>query len=217
LYTVSYISYLGQLWTNWEAIVEFSSIMSASVLGAVVVLALVAAVFLVRSWPGRAALSPEERVEMASTPMPPLQRRASWSLLIGAVTLGVITAILMSEGAAAYWENDKLRMTVVLIFIGGLAAYVSVLLVPILVGRREGGLDERDRAILGRAPNIQSGIMLVALAAWLTALPEMFHDEGAVPIVYLYLMFGSIVIATIIGQSLGILLGYWMENRHGQG
>jgi len=199
-----------------EVVVGFGSMLSVSVLAAVIGLAVVATVFLLRSLPSRAEVSPEERAELARTPMAPLQKRAWWSLLIGAVTLGVITAILMSKGAAAYWEDDNLRMTVVLIFIAGLGAYVSVLLVPLLMGKGEGGLDERDQAILSRAPNVQSGIMFVALAAWLTALPKMFHEEGAVPVVYLYLMFGSIVIATIIGQALGILLGYWMESRHGQ-
>ena len=199
-----------------EGVVELSSMLSVPVLVAVVVLAVVGTVFLVRSWPSRAEVSPEEREEMASTPMAPLQKRAWWSLLIGAVTLGVISAILISEGAAAYWEDDNLRLTVVAIFLGGLVAYVSVLLIPLHKGRTEGGLDERDRAILSRAPHVQSGIMLVTLAAWLVALPKMFHEEGAVPVVYLYLMFGSVVIVTIIGQSLGILLGYWMESRHGQ-
>jgi membrane protein DedA with SNARE-associated domain len=35
--------------------------------------------------------------------------------------------------------------------------------------------------------------------------------------VYLYLMFGSIVMISFIGQAAGILLGYWFGERFGQG
>ena len=152
---------------------------------------------------------------MARAPMPALQKRAWWGLAIGGVTLAAITAILTAKGAAAYWENDDLRLFVVAIFLGGLFAYVAVVLLALVKEERDGSLDERDQAILRRASTAQSAAILLALAAWLTALPKMFHSEGAVPVVYLYLMFGSVVLVHMIGQSVGILLGYWFAARHG--
>ena len=153
---------------------------------------------------------------MAHAPMPPLEKRAWWSLVIGVAMFVTITAILVVQGAAVYWENDNLRTLVLTIFLGGLIGYVGVL-ASSLPKEREGRVDERDRLILSRAPKVQSALVLIALAAWLVALTRMFHDEGAVPVVYLYLMFGCIIIITIIGQALGILFGYWMVARYGEG
>ena len=194
---------------------EFLSNLVVPLLVAVVLIGVVGAVLVTRAWPRAAQLSPEERDEMARAPMPALQKRAWWGLAIGGVTLAAITAILTTKGAAAYWENDDLRLFVVAIFLGGLFAYVAVVLLALVKEERDGSLDERDQAILRRASTAQSAAILLALAAWLTALPKMFHSEGAVPVVYLYLMFGSVVLVHMIGQSVGILLGYWFAARHG--
>jgi hypothetical protein len=71
--------------------------------------------------------------------------------------------------------------------------------------QRSARFDERDRQVLAQAGTYQIGFVLVSLA------------EGAVPMVYLYLMFGSIVMISFIGQAAGILLGYWLGERFGQG
>jgi len=194
---------------------EFLSGWFVPLLATVIVFGVVGAVLIVRAWPQAAQLSPEEREEMARAPMPALQKRAWWGLAIGGVTFMAITAILTTKGAAAYWENDDLRLFVVAIFLGGLFAYVAVVLLALVKEERDGSLDERDQAILRRAATAQSAAIIIALAAWLTALPKMFHSEGAVPVVYLYLMFGSVVLVHMIGQSVGILLGYWFAARHG--
>jgi hypothetical protein len=194
---------MGTLWT-------------IPLLGTVVALAIVGLALLIRSWPRHGELSSEERAEMAQAPMPPLQRRGWWGLLIGGLTFGVITTILSTQGAVAYWNDDGLRLVVVGIFIGGLLAHVLVTGLPAL-SRGGAALDERDRAILARAPMAQTTVVLLALAAWLITLGERFHDEGAVPMVYLYLIFGSVVLLIFIGQSLGILMGYWLGAGDGQG
>jgi len=186
------------------------------VLFAVVAIGAVAVVMLVRSWPKRDELSVEERAEMAATPMPPLQKRAWWGLLVAGATLATISIILMNRGAVAYWENDALRLTVTGIFVGGLFAYVGTLAIPLLKGRPQ-RLDERDRIVLSRAGTVQSGLMLIALAAWLIALTERFREPGAVPVVYLYWIFGSLILVNLIGQSLGILFGYWIGSANGEG
>jgi hypothetical protein len=182
---------------------------------AIVGLGVVAVALLVRSLPQRVKLSPEERAEMAATPMPPLQKRAWWGLLVTAGTLAVITAILMNRGAAAYWDNDNLRLTVVGIFVAGLFVYVGTLLLPLIKGDMR-QLDERDRIVLSKAGTVQSAVVLLALAAWLITLTERFREQGAIPVVYLYLIFGSVVLVNLLGQSLGILVGYWMGSSHGE-
>ncbi len=182
----------------------------------VVALGAVAVALLVRSWPKRDELSAEERAEMAATPMPALQKRAWWGLAVTLATLAIITVILMNQGAAAYWEDDSLRLTVVGIFMAGLFGYVVTLLAPLIRGNRH-KLDERDRMVLSRAGAVQSGLVLIALAGWLITLTERFREQGAIPVVYLYLLFGSIVLINLIGQSLGILLGYLIGSANGEG
>jgi hypothetical protein len=91
-----------------------------------------------------------------------------------------------------------------------------VVLVALAKDEHDNRLDERDQVILRRAGTTQVTLMILTLAAWLVALPKMFHKQGAVPVVYLYLMFGSVILVTLLGQSLGILIGYWIGGRFGQ-
>jgi hypothetical protein len=190
---------------------------SLVLLGTVVALAIVAGVLLVRTMPRRGEVSREERNELATAPMPALQKRAVWGLLVSVATLAITTGIVSRYGAAEYWDNDSLRLTVMAIFIGGLFAYVLILLIAVAKQKSEGSLDERDRLILSQASGAQSAMVLLTLVAWVIYLAEKFRDAGAVPVVYLYLIFGCVVIVNIIGQAVGILLGYWRLARYGQG
>ena len=97
-------------------------------LGTVVALAIVAGVLFARMMPRRGEVSREERDELATAPMPALQKRALWGLLVSVVTLAITTGIVSRYGAAEYWDNDSLRLTVMAIFIGGMFAYVAILL-----------------------------------------------------------------------------------------
>lgn len=194
---------------------EFSSFL-VPILGIVLVGLAVTVVFLLRSRP-RGTLSREERSELAKAPMPRLQKRAWWGLAVSGLTFVTVASILFSQGAAAYWDNDDLRLLVLGIFLGGLFAYVAVVMVAMAKDERDNRLDERDQLILRRAATTQVTMMLLTLAAWLTVLPKMFHEQGAIPTVYLYLMFGSVILVTMLGQSLGILIGYWIGGRFGQG
>lgn len=195
----------------------FSTIWFIPVLLSLLGLGAVAGYLLVRAWPRGVAQTPEERAEMASAPMPSLQKRAWWSLLIGVVTAGTIAFLLATNGAVEYWENDGFRLTVTGIFIGGLMLYTVVLLSSVVIGKRDGTIDERDRQILSHSPNAQSAAALLTLAAWLISLTEKFREQGAVPVVYLYWIFGSIILVNIIAQAIGILLGYWIVGRRAEG
>jgi len=183
------------------------------VLVAVVGLGVVAVVLLVRARKWSPAMTPEERRELAATPMAPLQKGAWIGLLVSAGTLAILAAIVASRGAMTYWEDDNLRLLVLAIYISGLAAYAAAQALPFTRGRA----DERDRAILARSGMAKSAGLVLAAAAWVIVLAQKFHDQGAVPVVYLYLMFGSLLLVDMIAQSIGILLGYWIGVGHGEG
>jgi hypothetical protein len=90
------------------------------------------------------------------------------------------------------------------LWIGGLVVYL-ILFETIL--RRPGYVDERDKLILDKAPRFQWLAVIFSLVAWVIALSESYHDEG-VPVVFLYLIFMSVLIVSMIGQAIGILIGY---------
>jgi len=187
------------------------------VLGGVLALGAIAVYSAYCVWVRRARLTAEQRREVAATPMPKLQKRALWSLLLGLITLGVISAILTTYGAAEYWDNDDLRLTVVAIFLAGMVTHVGLLTAMVSpLWSEESELDERDRQVLAQAPAVQTGLVLVTLAVWNISLIKRFHDQGAVPMVYLYLIFGTVVLVSLIGHSAGIVVGYWMGSRFGE-
>ena len=125
--------------------------------------------------------------------------------------------ILVDKGAAEYWEHDDLRMLVVAIFLGGIIAHPLASYLFQLRAELSGSVDEREAAIQSRAPTIQPPAILLTLAAWLLTLVRRYHDEGAVPMVYLYLIFGSVILVMMITKSLGVLLGHWYGQRYGKG
>lgn len=184
--------------------------------GAVLLIGVMAIVLLARTWPSGRPMSAEERAEMASAPMSPSQKGAWCGLLVGVVTLATTSAIICANGAAEYWENDDLRLLAVMIFIVGIAAHAVVSNIFNIQAIWSKGEDEREGAIVSRSSIVQPPAILITLALWLINLTERFHDQGAVPVVYLYLMFGSIILVMMISQSVGVLLGHWIGGRRGQ-
>ena len=96
---------------------------------------------------------------------------------------------------------------------GLLLASMVVLVAPTLLvgtwaGREDGRLDERDRAILARAPAGQAAAMLVVLAVWMIALTESFRGEPGIPGVFLNLIFWSCLLVSLLASNVGILIGY---------
>jgi hypothetical protein len=69
-------------------------------------------------------------------------------------------------------------------------------------------LDERDEAILARAPRAQSVAVLLTLAVWVIGLTEQFRGAGGVPVFYLYLLFWSCLLVNLLALPVGILAGY---------
>lgn len=72
---------------------------------------------------------------------------------------------------------------------------IMVLAVLVVFGRRRSNLEE-------------------AIGAEIDADTEQYHDQGAVPVVFMSLMAMSCVLVNVLAGSAGILLGYWREGRH---
>ena len=190
---------------------------SAMILVIVVLLAAVPLYALFRIWRGRPRLTDQERTEAAALPLTLLQRNAWLGVAVGVAAIGTIAALINTYGVAEYWNNDSFRLVIMALFISALVVCAVLLTASTAARRKSSRFDERDRQVLSQAGNYQIGFVLVSLAIWLVTLAERFHAEGAVPMVYLYLMFGSIVMISFIGQAAGILLGYWLGERFGQG
>jgi len=149
-------------------------------------------------------LAPEERGARA-----PLQRLAAWAVGIGLLLIAGAAALVLHYGAAAFDADDAVRHLVTGVLLLGLVLFTVFLMrVRTWLKREDGVLDERDRGILARAPSVQPGAMLITLAAWMIALQETFRAEGGVPVVYLQLMFWSLVAVDLVALPLGILIGY---------
>lgn len=143
-------------------------------------------------------------------PATPLQRLAGWGLILGFLPTVAAGWMVLHYGAQTIYDDDGLRTVFTLLLLVVVAVFLGVTVrLKTWVSRTDSALDERDRAILGRAPVLQSPAMLVVLAAWLIALIERFHAAGAVPLFYLYLIFWSCWAASLLAYPLGILVGYW--------
>ena len=165
---------------------------------AIIVLGAIAVLAAVRLWPKGNPLSAAERSELGAGPKPVLQKHA----------------IVASVGAQTYYDDDTIRLSVVAIFIGGMLAYALVVPVSLLGMRSKGTLDELDRKVLAQAPSFQSAAMLITYAAWSIYLTETFRGEGGIPPVYLFLVFGNLVLVNLLAHAGGILAGYWISTRH---
>jgi len=181
---------------------------------AIITLGAIAAVAAFKLWPKGAPLTAEERAELSAGPRPLLQKRALLGFIIILATLGAAFVMVSNVGAEIYFNDDTIRLTVVAIFIAGLLAYTLVVPVSLLGMKSKGTLDELDEKVLAKAPSFQSAAMLIAYAAWAIYLTEAFHAAGDVPLVYLYLIFGTMVLANLLGHAGGILAGYWMSTCH---
>jgi hypothetical protein len=141
-------------------------------------------------------------------PTTPLQRLARRGLVAGAVLAMGAGGLFMAYGPERLDREDgpRLLFTALLLAIAVVFLAVTVQL-KAWSGRSDGTLDERDRAILDRAPAWQARAMLVTLAIWMIGLAEHFHGAG-VPVFYLYLIFWSVWVVDLLALPVGILVGY---------
>jgi hypothetical protein len=187
-----------------------SVLWSSVVLISVLLLGAVALRLVARRVRARRVVSAELRQELAELPMSPLQRRAWVALVLVAVSFLACFAIVSgSGGAAVYWDDDAVRLTVTGIFIATLVLHAVILYLPVQQARSGQRFDERDRRILENSPAFQSAAMLLAMVAWDIYLVESSRPERTISTVYLYLMFGTMIFAQLAATDLGILFGYW--------
>jgi hypothetical protein len=142
--------------------------------------------------------------------MTPQQKRAWYGLAIGIVWTLAIVAVFVVKGATAFDEESGMRAMVYGLFIAGVLAYVAMLYITGWRMRREGVImDERDRLILRKVPVYQMFAVLFTLAGWAIALNEVYREEGQIPVVFVWIMFYSAIIANMVFASAGTLIAYW--------
>lgn len=145
--------------------------------------------------------------------MAPLQKRALYSLVIGLILTLSLAAVLVFQGDVTGFDtNPNLRLIIYAVLIGVPLIYLTLVDLTL---RKPKQVDERDRLIVERSGRTQWLAVIFSLVAWTIALTEIYRDEGQVPVVFLNLIFMSILIISTLAQSLGILLGYWRMSRNG--
>ncbi len=175
----------------------------------ILALALVPAAAAVATLHSRSIAPPLVMPPGETFPTTSLQRLARWSLALGLVPMAVAGALVASFGPTAYSDDDVVRLAVT----GLVLASVLALAAPTLLGgvwarRDDDTLDERDRAILARAPAGQAAAVLVLLAIWMIALTETFRGEPGIPPAFLSLVFWSCLLVGLLASNVSILLSY---------
>jgi len=139
--------------------------------------------------------------------MAPLQKRALYSLGIGVVlAIALIMVFILKGDVTTFTEDLGFRLIVYALWVGVPLVYLIV--VNFTLGKPE-QIDERDRLIMGRAPQVQLLAVIFSLVAWVIVLTESYWGQGQVPVIYLTLIMISTLIISTIAQSAGILIGYW--------
>ena len=142
--------------------------------------------------------------------MAPLQKSALVSLAIGLVLTAVLVLLFVAWGGIeSFSENTNTRMMLSALFVVTVVA-VGVFGTPLKARRGpDSEVDERDLAILRRAPQVQLVAVMLTLAGWTIGLTEYYWEQGLIPIHWSYLMMWSALIAITLARSLGVLIGYW--------
>ena len=143
--------------------------------------------------------------------MAPLQKRAWYGLALGVVfALAIVAVFIIKGGVTAYSEDQGMRLIVAILFVGFLALYGIVLFATRPKrGRVKVIMDERDAAVVRRALYVQLLAVILSLVVWAVALTEIYWDQGHIPVIFPYLIFGSALIVNTLAQASGILIGYW--------
>lgn len=137
-------------------------------------------------------------------------QRLAWQSLVPIFLLTLAAAAVVAHhGVSVAWENDAVRRSAMGFLIAALAVFTYYISrVRIWIIRDDGTLDERDRAILASAPAGQAPAMMVTLAAWMIGLIETYHASHLVPSVFLYLIFWSLLMVSVLADLAGVVIGY---------
>jgi nitric oxide reductase large subunit len=123
----------------------------------------------------------------------------------------VSSAIVIAlRGVTTFDEDELVRLVTAGIWVGGGVLYLIVLQLTTVRRRGRGVvIDERGRMIMGRAVKWQLLGVIFGLVVWGITLTEVYWNQGAVPIVFINLIVMSSLGMMLLGQALGILVGYW--------
>ena len=144
--------------------------------------------------------------------MAPLQKRALYGIAFGVIwIIAILLVFLLKGGINTFDQDTQFRGIIYGLWIGGLVLYL-ILFETIL--RKPNQVDERDKLIMDLSPKVQWRAVIFTLVAWIITLTEVYREEGQVPIIFLFLIFMSVLIVSSITQCLGILIGYWRMNRN---
>lgn len=140
--------------------------------------------------------------------MTPLEKRALYGLVIGVVwVIAFFGVFVMLGGVSAFIEDRVFRIIMAGIAVVGSTAHLAIH----ITYRKSGMVDERDRLIMIRASDIQLASVILAVGAWSFALSLIYKDEGQIPVVFLFLIVISMVMASMLGQAISILLSRLTE------
>ena len=143
------------------------------------------------------------------------QKRAFYGLILGVLWAVVFVATFVAKGSFDAYETDAgFQAAMEFVIIGGAFVYLAML---VMTRSRGGGLaaDERDKAIMARAPAAQLWTAIITLLAWTIFLPRLRSQGGQISVEYLYLITMTTWIVLIIAHSVRILLGYWRVEGNG--
>jgi hypothetical protein len=136
-------------------------------------------------------------------------QRVTWQALVPTALCTAVSAVIVATyGVPAIWDRDTIRLVVTLVNLAALAGYTYWIARVRAWMIRDDTLDERDRAIIAAAPAGQAPAMMVAMAAWLIYLTETFRTTHLVPSAYLYAMFWTVLLTSVLAALLGVLIGY---------
>jgi len=141
--------------------------------------------------------------------MAPLQKRALISLVLGLVWAVLLIVLFVARGGVEAFSTDaSTRILLSVLFVAMLMS-MAFLGAPWKARSGRGvDVDERDLAILKRAPQVQLIAVMLTLAAWVIGLTEYYWEQGCIPVMWPYLMVFTTLIASTLAQSLGVLMGY---------
>jgi hypothetical protein len=142
-------------------------------------------------------------------PATALQRLAAMTLAITLLLTIAAVALVAYNGADVFRDDDTVRLTTTGLLLAALGAFA------IYNGRvwrwtvrDDGPLDERDRLILAAAHAGQAPAMIVTLAVWMIALTETYRSTQLIPSVFLYLIFWSLLMVSVLSSLAGVVMGY---------
>jgi hypothetical protein len=171
-----------------------------------VILVLLAVFFVARQ--SRSVLPPPVMPPGESLPTTRMQRLAFRALLLGLPLIAAAGGGVAWFGADVFYDDDAVRLPVTGLLLAGMTVLAAPTLIAGMWVGRDDMLDERDRAILARAPAGQAVAMLIVLGVWVIALQESYRGQPGIPHVFLYLIFWSCIEVSLLASNVGILIGY---------